>query len=135
MALRRIPARRDGTPLVERAYELARSGALPSVRDIRLQLIRDGYTNNEIEVNLKGPMLRADLARLCKTRTERDHMADDKSKRGKQDRSRVAAGQEYEVRDLAKKHGITQEQATELIRKHGSDRETLEAEAKKLKGA
>ena len=108
---------------------------MPSVRDIRLQLIRDGYTNNEIEVNLKGPMLRADLARLCKTRTERDHMADDKSKRGKQDRSRVAAGQEYEVRDLAKKHGITQEQATELIRKHGSDRETLEAEAKKLKGA
>jgi hypothetical protein len=61
-------------------------------------------------------------------------MADDKSKRGKQDRSRVSGGQDYEVRDFAKKHGITQEQAKELIRKHGSDRKKLEAEAKKLKG-
>lgn len=35
---------------------------------------------------------------------------------------------------FAKTHGITQEQAKELIRKHGSDRQKLEAEAKKLKG-
>jgi hypothetical protein len=62
-------------------------------------------------------------------------MVDDKSKRGKQDRSRVAGGEDYEVRAFAEKAGITQAQAKALIREHGSDRKKLEAEAKKLKGA
>ncbi|MGF7151557.1 hypothetical protein FHS96_005223 [Sphingomonas zeicaulis] len=60
-------------------------------------------------------------------------MADDKSKRGAADRRRVAAGEGYEVNYFARKHGITRQQAEDLIKKVGSDREKLNAAAKKLK--
>ena len=52
-------------------------------------------------------------------------MADDKSKRGSQDRRTVAAGQGYELREFASKHGITEDQARDLIHKHGNDRKKL----------
>src|SRR5512146_2955350 len=45
------------------------------------------------------------------------------------DRRRVAGGQAYEVRYFARKHGITIEQAKELIKRVGNDREKLNAEA------
>jgi hypothetical protein len=60
-------------------------------------------------------------------------MADDNSKRGGRDRSRVAAGEGYEVAYFAKKHGITQEQARDLIKRVGNDRAKLDAAAAKLK--
>jgi hypothetical protein len=60
-------------------------------------------------------------------------MADDKTKQGKQDRSRVSAEQGYEVEYFARKHGITKEQAEKLIKEHGSNRATLDAAAEKLK--
>ena len=60
-------------------------------------------------------------------------MPDNKSKRGKPDRSRVAGGEAYEVRDFAKAQGITQKEAAALIKKHGNSRATLVREAKKLK--
>jgi len=53
-------------------------------------------------------------------------MADDKSKRDYRDRNRVAGDEAYEVQHFAKANGITVEQARELIRKHGNDREELE---------
>lgn len=60
-------------------------------------------------------------------------MADDKTKQGKQDRSRVSSGdQGYEVRYFAKKHGISVEQAQKLIDKVGPNREKLNAAAEKL---
>ena len=59
-------------------------------------------------------------------------MADDKSKVGKQDRAKVAGGQDYEVQDFAQKHGVTPQQARDLIARHGNDRETLEREVRKL---
>jgi hypothetical protein len=59
-------------------------------------------------------------------------MADDKSKIGKQDRIRVASGQEYEIRDFADKFNISPGQARDLIERFGNDRETLECEARKL---
>jgi hypothetical protein len=62
-------------------------------------------------------------------------MADDRTKRGGADRDRVAAGQDYEVEHFARKHGITAEQAKALIERHGNSRETLDAEAAKLKRA
>ncbi|MET0429412.1 MAG: DUF3606 domain-containing protein [Microvirga sp.] len=62
-------------------------------------------------------------------------MADDRTKRGGGDRDRVAGGQAYEVEHFAKKHGITTEQAQALIKRHGNSRETLDAEAAKLKHA
>jgi len=61
-------------------------------------------------------------------------MADDKTKQGKQDRSRVSGDQGYEVRYFAKKHGISVEQAQKLIDKIGPNREKLNAAAEKAKG-
>jgi hypothetical protein len=60
-------------------------------------------------------------------------MADDKTKTGKPDRSRVAGGEGYEVAYFARKHGITKEQARELIARIGNDRASLDAAAEKLK--
>ena len=59
-------------------------------------------------------------------------MADDKTNRGEPDRSRVAAGQDFEVEHLARKHGILEEQVRELIREHGNDRAKLEAAISRL---
>jgi hypothetical protein len=61
-------------------------------------------------------------------------MADDTNQRGGQDRSRVAGDQEYEVRYFAEKHGISQEQAQELIDRHGNNREELDRAAEQMKG-
>ena len=60
-------------------------------------------------------------------------MADDKSKRGGGDRSRVSGSEEYEVDYFAKKHGLSPDQVRALIKAHGNDRATLEVEARKLK--
>jgi hypothetical protein len=60
-------------------------------------------------------------------------MADNKSKRGGADRRQVAAGEGYEVNYFARKHGITKQQAEDLIKRVGNDREKLNAAAAKLK--
>jgi len=59
-------------------------------------------------------------------------MPDDKSHVGEPDRSRVADEQDYEVRYLAEKHGLTVEQARDLIAKVGNDREALDEAMRKL---
>jgi hypothetical protein len=61
-------------------------------------------------------------------------MADDKSKTGKRDRSRVAAGEDYEVQHFAEQTGLTAEQARTLIRRYGNDRQKLMEEAKTMRG-
>ena len=62
-------------------------------------------------------------------------MAQTKTTRGrKQDSSRVAAGQGYEVNYFARKHRITKQQAEDLIKQVGNNRDKLNAEAAKLKG-
>jgi hypothetical protein len=61
-------------------------------------------------------------------------MADDKNNRGGGDRDRVAGGEAYEVDYFARKHGITREQAQDLIRRVGNDRAKLDAAAEQLKG-
>lgn len=61
-------------------------------------------------------------------------MADDKNQVGGQDRSRVAAGQDYEVRHFAEQNGISVEQAEQLIARHGNNREELEQAARQMKG-
>lgn len=60
-------------------------------------------------------------------------MSDDKSKVGRQDRSRVAGEERYEVDYFAWKHGNSKEQAEGLIDKHGNSREMLDREAEALK--
>lgn len=61
-------------------------------------------------------------------------MADDKSKRGKADRSRGAGGEDYEVNYIARKHGIDNAAAEKLIKQIGNDRDKLNTAAEKLKG-
>jgi Protein of unknown function (DUF3606) len=46
----------------------------------------------------------------------------------------VAGGEPYEVEYFAQKHGITPDDARNLIRQHGNNRATLDREADKLKG-
>lgn len=60
-------------------------------------------------------------------------MADDKTKQ-EQDRKSVAGGEEYEVRHFAEKHGLSIEQAHELIARVGNSRQVLDAAAQLLKG-
>jgi hypothetical protein len=61
-------------------------------------------------------------------------MAEDRSTRGRnQDRSRVAGEQEYEVEYFARKHGLTAEQARQLINEHGNNRAMLDATAEIMK--
>lgn len=60
-------------------------------------------------------------------------MADNKKKTGKADRSKVAAGEGYEVSYFATKHGITRDQARKLIAKVGNNRDKLNKAAEKLK--
>ena len=59
-------------------------------------------------------------------------MPDDESHVGEPDRSRVAGGQDYEVRYLGEKYGLTADQARTLIERVGNDREKLDEEARKL---
>lgn len=60
-------------------------------------------------------------------------MADDKAKKGQQDRSRVAAGEPYEIAYFARKHGISAEDARRIIMRHGSDRDACDKAANRLK--
>ena len=62
-------------------------------------------------------------------------MADDKSTRGAQDRARVSGEEGYEVSYFAQKHGITAEQARELIDRVGNSRAKLDEAAETLKKA
>jgi hypothetical protein len=48
------------------------------------------------------------------------------------DRSRVAGGQGYELGYFARKHGISRDQAKQLISRIGNDRAKLNAAAEKL---
>ena len=59
-------------------------------------------------------------------------MPDDKSKTDSRDRMRVAGGQDYEVDHLVSEAGITREQALELIKRYGNDRQTLMQHARNL---
>lgn len=61
-------------------------------------------------------------------------MADDKTNRGGADRRSVAGGEGYELDYFASKHGITRDQAQDLIKRVGNNRDKLDAAAAKLKG-
>lgn len=62
-------------------------------------------------------------------------MSDDKANRGEPDRSRVSGEEDYEVEYFAERHGITPDQARELIAKHGSDRAKLDEAAAHLRSS
>jgi len=60
-------------------------------------------------------------------------MADNREHVGEPDRSRVSGSEDYEVRHFADKHGISMDQARQLIEKHGNQREELDRAAEQLK--
>jgi hypothetical protein len=60
-------------------------------------------------------------------------MADDKGNVGSADRRTVASDEPYEVEYFAGKHGISPQQARDLIAQHGNDRAALDAAAGALK--
>jgi hypothetical protein len=62
-------------------------------------------------------------------------MADNRQHVGEPDRSRVSGSEDYEVRYFADKHGISMDQARDLIAKHGNQRDELDRAAERLKQA
>jgi hypothetical protein len=60
-------------------------------------------------------------------------MADNKTKRDNRDRSKVAGGEDYEVRYLAERTGISSVEARDLVKRFGNDRELLLRQAQSLK--
>jgi hypothetical protein len=59
-------------------------------------------------------------------------MPDDKTKVGEPDRNRVAADQDYELRNIAERHRLTLQQVRELMARVGNDREKLDKAASEL---
>ena len=57
-------------------------------------------------------------------------MADDKSKSGGQDRSRISLSEDYEVRDWSKKFGVTADELKAAVKAVGSDAKAVEAHLK-----
>jgi hypothetical protein len=73
------------------------------------------------------------LGRALRQGGEGWSMAERSSKPGGPDRKHVEGRAGYEVDELARKHGISNDQASRLIRIVGNDREKLDEEAAKLK--
>ena len=61
-------------------------------------------------------------------------MSDNTSLQGDRDRRTVSAGEPYEVEYFARKHGLTMEQARDLIARVGNERSKLDAAAEAMKG-
>lgn len=60
-------------PMLHRAYELAKSGEVASVQDVRRELKREGYLNGEIAGHLAGRTLCDDLRSLIKVAEVWEH--------------------------------------------------------------
>lgn len=57
-------------------------------------------------------------------------MPDNKSQTGGQDRTRISLSEDYEVRDWAKKFGVTPEQLKAAVQAVGNDAKAVEAHLK-----
>jgi hypothetical protein len=60
-------------------------------------------------------------------------MADKKAEIGAPDGRRVAAEEPSEVAHLARRHGLSADEARDLIARFGNDRATLDREAEKMR--
>lgn len=54
-------------------------------------------------------------------------MSDDKTKTGGQDRTRISLSEDYEVRDWAKKFGVTADELKAAVKAVGNDAKAVEA--------
>ena len=55
------------TNIIDRCYELAKSGAYEGTAEIRRQLIDEGYSQGLVSVHLAGPLLKKKLSDFCAT--------------------------------------------------------------------
>ena len=62
-------------------------------------------------------------------------MADDKSKRGSEDRAKVSLSEQYEVAYFADRHGLSQQDAKKIISEAGSSRARADELAAARKGS
>ena len=53
-------------PILERAFEIARSGECANLPTLRKALKRAGYTDSVIEMHLTSSALRAQLSAICR---------------------------------------------------------------------
>ena len=60
-------------------------------------------------------------------------MSDDKSKRGGQDRTRVAGGQDWEMSYMTQKFNVSKEQVEQAVKAVGNSRERVEEYLRKNK--
>ena len=58
-------------------------------------------------------------------------MADDKTKRGGQDRNRINLNEDYEVRDWSKKFGVSAEELKKAVQAVGNDAEKVRQHLRK----
>jgi hypothetical protein len=61
-------------------------------------------------------------------------MADDKSQSGGQDRERISLSEDYEVRDWAKKFGVTADDLKAAVKAVGNEAAAVEAHLRGKKG-
>jgi len=57
-------------------------------------------------------------------------MSDDKTKTGGQDRTRISLSEDYEVRDWAKKFGVTADELKAAVKAVGNEAAAVEAHLK-----
>jgi len=57
-------------PIIERAYQIADSGAVASTRDLRRLLVKEGYPHSQVTGELTGLAIRRSLTtRIAKARS------------------------------------------------------------------
>ncbi len=62
-------------------------------------------------------------------------MSDGKNQQDGRDCAKVSAEEEYELDYFAEKHGLSRDEARDLIDKHGNSREALDAAATRLRAS
>lgn len=60
-------------------------------------------------------------------------MSDDRKQTGGQDRTRIALGEDYEVRDWSKKFGVSPDELRAAVEAVGTEANAVEAHLKKNK--
>lgn len=60
-------------------------------------------------------------------------MSEDPTQASDPVRYRAGVGERYEIEHLASRHGLTPDEARQLIERFGSDREALDREAEKIR--
>jgi hypothetical protein len=79
--------------------------------------------------------LLCDLRAILRWRSIGDNMPDYKSKTGGQDRTQIATGESYELRDWAQKFGVTIDELKAAVQAVGNKATDVEAHSKKSKRA